>query len=112
MLCASCQPASPNRGEQSRSTSSAEAQSILSRAKTKLAQNRGASEDLFDLVHFSAQTWNDTSLGVPQAGGVYAQVLTPGYKIIFQSPIARYEIHTDATGTSMVVVDPFTKLAP
>ena len=109
-LTAPGEPASPNRGEQSRSTSSAEAQSILSKAKTKLAQNRGASEDLFDLVHFSAQTWNDTSFGVPQAGGVYAQVLTPGYKIIFQSPIARYEIHTDATGTSMVVVDPFTRL--
>ncbi|MDP3724583.1 MAG: DUF5666 domain-containing protein [bacterium] len=100
----------PARDQQPRSTNSAEAQSILAKAKAGLAQNRSASEDLFELVHFSAQTWNDTSLGVPQAGGTYAQVLTPGYKIIFQSHISRYEIHTDAMGTSMVIVDPFTRL--
>jgi hypothetical protein len=39
--------------------------------------------------------WRDSSLGVPQAGQMYAQVITPGYRITLQMGGKRYRYHAD-----------------
>ncbi len=45
-------------------------------------------------------TWPDTSLGCPEEGMMYAQVLTPGYRIVLR---ARGEQHTYHAGGGRVI---------
>ena len=47
-------------------------------------------------------TWPDASLGCPQTGFVYDQVLTPGFQILFEAGGQSYSYHTD--DTSRVIV--------
>jgi len=42
-----------------------------------------------------AVTWSDTSLGYPQEGMEYAQVITEGYQILLEVEDQLYEYHTD-----------------
>ncbi|MBI2919016.1 MAG: hypothetical protein HYY01_13635 [Chloroflexi bacterium] len=39
--------------------------------------------------------WPDTSLGCPQPDMLYAQVITPGYRIVLSVASQTYEYHTD-----------------
>jgi hypothetical protein len=52
-----------------------------------------------DMVVASAasETWRDASLGCPQPGKAYAQVLTPGYLIVLEARGQRYEYHASTT---------------
>ncbi len=47
--------------------------------------------------------WSDTSLGCPQEGYAYAQVVTPGHKVVFDLAGASYAVHTNLDGSHMVV---------
>ncbi len=40
-------------------------------------------------------TWPDTSLGCPQKGMMYAQVITPGFRVVLAVNDQDYEYHTD-----------------
>ncbi len=42
--------------------------------------------------------WSDTSLGCPQPGLLYAQVMTPGYLVVLSGGGKQLEYHTDARG--------------
>ena len=46
--------------------------------------------------------WSDASLGCPQPGMMYAQVLTPGYRFILEALGEQYAVHTDRTGRSLL----------
>jgi len=39
--------------------------------------------------------WSDASLGCPKPGFAYAQVITPGYRIVLTAGQQQYEYHTD-----------------
>jgi hypothetical protein len=47
------------------------------------------------LISVEAVDWPDTSLGCPQPGMAYAQVITPGYLIVLEATGKAYEYHTD-----------------
>ena len=47
--------------------------------------------------------WSDASLGCPQEGYAYAQVLTPGYKLVFDLAGASYAVHTNSDGSHTVI---------
>ena len=47
--------------------------------------------------------WPDASLGCPQEGYAYAQVITPGYKLVFDLAGASHAVHTNADGSHMVI---------
>ena len=59
----------------------------------------------FRLVSSEGVGWSDTSLGCPQDGYAYAQVITPGYKLVFDLAGASHAVHTNADGSSMVVAE-------
>lgn len=65
----------------------------------------GVQESDIIVVSIEEKEWNDASLGCPQQGKMYAQVVTPGYKVVFSynHPLAEmqkaYEYHTDKTRT-------------
>ena len=42
--------------------------------------------------------WPDASLGCPQPGMMYAQVITPGYRIMLEIDGKSYEYHTGGGG--------------
>ena len=47
--------------------------------------------------------WPDASLGCPQEGQGYAQVITPGYKLVFDLAGTPYEVHSNVDGSQMVI---------
>lgn len=74
--------------------------SIVRAAKKDLAQRLGVREQSIDLVgQIDEVTWPDASLGCPEPGMMYAQVLTPGYRFKLQSGAKVYEYHA---GSSIV----------
>lgn len=50
------------------------------------------------VVSVQAIDWPDTSLGCPQPGMFYAQVITPGYKISLSTGSQQAEYHADKRG--------------
>jgi hypothetical protein len=57
------------------------------------------------LEKFRSVMWPDASIGCPQPGHVYSQMLTPGYTIGFQIGEKHYTMHTDATGALIASPD-------
>ena len=50
------------------------------------------------LVSSEPVDWPDTSLGCPKEGMAYAQVITPGFRLVLGAGQATYEYHSDYTG--------------
>ncbi len=57
-----------------------------------------------DVILHSVETvaWSDASLGCQQAGYAYAQVVTPGWRLVFVVDGAEHAVHTDDTGRSAI----------
>ena len=71
-------------------------------ARKLLAGELGADEGDFRLDASERVQWSDASLGCPQEGMMYAQVITPGYKLVFDLAGASHAVHTSSDGSSMV----------
>lgn len=76
----------------------------LAAAVEDLINQTGVSANEITLVSIEAVEWGDTSLGCPQEGYMYAQVITPGYNIVLQAQGQQYEYHTDQ-GTNVILCD-------
>jgi hypothetical protein len=63
-----------------------------------------AAEDL-TLISLMAVEWRDSSLGCPQPGMNYIQVITPGYKAVFLYDGHTYHVHI-ANGRALVCENP------
>jgi len=74
---------------------------IEAAARRLLAEELG--EGNYTLVGSEAMDWSDASLGCPQEGYAYAQVITPGYKLVFDLLGASHAVHSNADGSHMVV---------
>ena len=72
-----------------------EAERAVQLAREDLAQRLNLSPDATRLVSVEAVDWPDTSLGCPQPGMMYAQVITPGFKVVLEAAGEEYEYHTD-----------------
>ena len=72
-------------------------------ARKLLADELEVDEGALRLVSSEGMGWSDASLGCPQEGMAYAQVLTPGYKLIFDHAGTSYAVHTNIDGTNAVV---------
>lgn len=68
-------------------------QSLIETAKADLAQRLAVSVNEIILVEATSVVWPDASLGCPQEGMAYAQVLTPGYLIRLESGNKEFEYH-------------------
>ena len=67
-----------------------------------LAARLGVSPDEISVLSIEPAQWRDTSLGCPQPGMMYAQVIVPGYRAILEVGGKQYEVHTDEQGQRMV----------
>jgi hypothetical protein len=73
----------------------AEAKEAVRLARENLAQKLGLSPEAIRLVSVEAVEWRDTSLGCPQPGMMYAQVITPGFRVVLEAGGKKYDYHTD-----------------
>ena len=62
-------------------------------AKQILSQNLHIKESLLEVGQVRAVQWSDTSLGCPEPGMMYAQVITPGYEVLLTVDEKHYSVH-------------------
>lgn len=74
----------------------AELQALIEKAKEHLAQRLAVSANEIDLVEATGVTWPDSSVGCPQKGMLYTQVLTPGYLILLEHGGNTFEYHASS----------------
>ena len=74
---------------------------LQSRAREVLAARLEAPAESLTLVKDEAVQWPDASLGCPQEGMMYAQVITPGHRMTFRHNDDTYEVHTAAAGSGV-----------
>lgn len=79
--------------------SAGEAQEALRLAEADLAARLNVPSNDIEVVRVEAVEWSDTSLGCPQPGMVYAQVITPGFRLVLEAEGQKYEYHTDGERT-------------
>lgn len=75
-------------------------------AAADLAERLGIDPEAVAVVSIDEVTWPDSSLGCPQKGMMYTQVLTPGIRIVLEANGLQYRYHA---GNSR---DPFYCAAP
>lgn len=75
------------------------------KVKMDLAQKLNLDISQITVVNSEAVDWNDSSLGCPQPGFGYMDVITPGYKITLSANGQQYIYHTD-TNNAFILCDP------
>jgi len=68
-------------------------------ARQKLAEELEIGVDQIQVVSADPTYWSDTSLGCPQPGMTYPQVMTPGYRVTLIVGSDLYTYHTDTKQT-------------
>jgi hypothetical protein len=72
------------------------AERVIQLARQDLAQKLNVPIDEIREVSVEAVEWPDTSLGCPQPGMMYAQMITPGFKVVLAAKGQTVEYHTDS----------------
>jgi len=71
---------------------------LVDAAVADLAARLGVGEEEIEVLRVEAITWPDTSLGCPQEGEVYAQVIVDGARILLQTDERVYDYHAGNDG--------------
>ncbi len=74
-------------------------QAMSDLARQKLAEELEIPVDQILVVSADPTNWSDASLGCPQPGVTYQQVITPGYRITLVVGSDLYVYHTDTVQT-------------
>ena len=70
-------------------------QKLIQMTQQDLAEELDIEAEKIGEPIITPETWSDTSLGCPQPGMMYAQVMTEGYKLVYKVKDQVYEYHTD-----------------
>jgi hypothetical protein len=81
-------------------------QSLIEKAKEDLVQRLNIPVTQIGLVEAKTVVWPDASLGCPEEGMAYAQVLTPGYLIRLQLGDQVFEYHASRGSTVIFCENP------
>lgn len=71
-----------------------EAQPMVDLVLQDAATQLGVDPSDLTVTDIETVDWNDSSLGCPEEGGVYAQVISPGYRITVTDGTTTLEYHT------------------
>lgn len=82
--------------------SSGNSPTLETRASAALAAHLNKASEALTLVSKEATEWNDSSLGCPKPDMMYAQMITPGYKLTYSDGTQTYDLHTDESGAQTV----------
>jgi hypothetical protein len=86
--------ANPFNGDEA-GTPAAELPAPVQSALTSAAAKMGVDASKLTVVHLEQREWSDTSLGCPEPGRVYAQVVTPGWLVVIAGDGQALVYHTD-----------------
>lgn len=75
---------------------------LLAKILADAAQRSGADPASIVVQKGEAVEWNDSSLGCPQPGVAYMQVITPGYHVVLQAGPATYDYRASTRGYFML----------
>ena len=78
---------------------------IETAARKFLAEELEVDEGGLELDSSEMVQWSDASLGCPQEGMAYAQVVTPGHKLVYDLAGTSHAVHTNSDGSHMVVCE-------
>ena len=87
-------PSDSNVGGGGEVTIPADAQSVVDLVRQDAASQLGVDASTLSISAIEAVDWPDASLGCPEEGGVYAQVVSPGYQINVTDGTTSLEYHT------------------
>jgi len=76
-----------------------EAADVVALARADLAQRLDVEREVIRVISVEDVTWSDASLGCPEPGETYAQVVTPGFRIVLEASRERVVYHTDREET-------------
>jgi hypothetical protein len=76
-------------------------QDAIARARKHLGETLGLEASEVTLESATAVTWPDASLGCPEKDRMYAQVLTPGHKVVLKAEGKTHRLHV---GRGRIVV--------
>lgn len=68
---------------------------VVRAALAQATTDLGVAPGQLTIVAVEARDWPDSSLGCPQPGRAYAQIVTPGYRVVVRANGQQYEYHTD-----------------
>lgn len=71
---------------------------LVQRLKSYLNETADIPREAIALQSAQAVDWDTTCLGVAKADEFCAQVITPGYQIILDTPTGAFQFHTDRAG--------------
>lgn len=80
-----------------------QAQEAVEAARAFLVDHLEVPVAQIQLLYVEPETWSDASLGCSGPGRYYAQVVTPGYRVVFQVETQQYELHTDRSASHIVL---------
>ncbi len=70
---------------------------LVQQARADLSRRLGIAATSITVASAEAVEWRDSSLGCPQPGMMYSQIITPGYLIVLQANGQNYEYHAGRT---------------
>jgi hypothetical protein len=82
------------------------AQASVDAAMQDAATQAGVPASDLRLEQVQATEWRDASLGCPRADAMYAQVLTPGFRIVISGGGKQFEYHSDERGRVVLCSQP------
>jgi hypothetical protein len=79
---------------------------LVEEARADLSKKLGIPEDQVSLLTASEVNWPDSSLGCPQSGMAYSQIVTRGYLVRLSAGGMTYEYHAALHGDIFYCPDP------
>ncbi|HJS29462.1 MAG TPA: hypothetical protein VJ768_07560 [Anaerolineales bacterium] len=77
-----------------------------------LSVQLGVAADAVKVVEVEPVIWPDASLGCPEPGMVYIQILSPGYRVELEAKGSVYVYHTDVEGNAVLCEENDLKTPP
>ena len=87
-------------------------QRLVNQAKEDLSTRLGIGSEAIELILFEEVTWSDGSLGCPEPGMGYIQVLIEGHRIILRVGDQVYHFHSGRGETPFLCEKPVKPLTP
>jgi hypothetical protein len=75
-------------------------------ARDEVARALGLPSEQVSLEKVEAVQWTDASLGCAEAGKTYAQVVSPGFRVLLTAAGHPRQVHADAAGRMVVCQNP------
>jgi hypothetical protein len=75
-----------------------EAAAAVDAARQAAVTHLGVNPDQLQVSQVETRQWPDSSLGCPQPGQLYSQIVTPGFLVVLTSGPHQLEYHTDMRG--------------